>query len=107
MIPPGDGRPPPMPEAAPSELRPELRPEIQPELRPSADPFRGHHARDAALVLPLVGLVLFAPPVINLFLADVEILGMPLIGVYLFTVWGLLVACALWLSPRLEAGRPH
>ncbi len=97
MIPPGDGRPTPMPEAAPSELRPELR--------PSADPF--HHARDAALVLPIVGLVLFAPPVINLFLADVEILGMPLIGVYLFTVWGLLVACALWLSHRLEAGRPH
>lgn len=107
MIPPRDGRPTPIPEAAPAEPRPELRPVLRPVLRPSADPFRGHHARDAALVLPLVGLVLFAPPVINLFLADVEILGMPLIGVYLFTVWGLLVACALRLSHRLEADRPH
>jgi hypothetical protein len=81
-------------------------PEPSPELRPG-DPFHGHRARDAGLVLPLAGLVLVAPPAVNLFTADLTILGAPLIAVYLFTVWGLLILCAQRLSRRLdEADRP-
>ena len=79
----------------------------QPELRPGGDPFRGHRARDAALVLPLAGLVLIAPPAINLFLGDVVIFGARLIGVYLFTVWGLLIVCAQRLSHRLGEDDPR
>jgi hypothetical protein len=75
--------------------------EPPPELRPASDPFRGHRARDAALVLPLAGLVLIAPPAINLFLADLSVFGVPLIGVYLFGVWGLLIVGARLLSRRL------
>ena len=78
-----------------------------PELRPAGDPFHGHRARDAGLVLPLAGLVLVAPPAVNLFTADLTILGVPLIAVYLFAVWGLLILCAQRLSRRLdEADRP-
>lgn len=69
--------------------------------RPASDAFRGHRARDAALVLPLAGLVLVAPPVVGLFVADVSILGAPLIAVYLFGVWALLILCAQRLSRRL------
>ena len=78
-----------------------------PEPRPAGDAFRGHRARDAALVLPLAGLVLFAPPAINLFLADVAVFGAPLIAVYLFAVWGLLILCAQRLSRRLGEDDPR
>jgi hypothetical protein len=78
-----------------------------PESRPADHAFRGHRARDAALVLPLAGLVLVGPPVINLFTAELTVMGAPLIAVYLFGVWGLLIAGALWLSRRLrEDDRP-
>ena len=78
-----------------------------PDLRPAGDPFRGHRGRDAGLVLPLAGLVLCAPPAINLFIADVSILGAPLIAVYLFAVWGLLILCAQRLSRRLDENDRH
>jgi len=78
-----------------------------PEPRPASDAFRGHRARDAALVLPLAGLVLVAPPVINLFLADLTVLGAPLLAVYLFAVWGLLILAARLLARRLREDDPR
>jgi hypothetical protein len=66
--------------------------------------FRSHRARDAALVLPVAGLLLIAPPVVNFFVADITVFGAPLIGVYLFTVWGGLILCAQRLSHRLREG---
>jgi hypothetical protein len=84
-----------------------IPPEPPRERPPANDAFRGHRARDAALVLPLAGLVLVAPPVVNLFIADVSIFGAPLIGVYLFTVWGLLILCAQRLSRRLREDDPR
>jgi len=98
MIPPRDAPPPADPEAPPG---------LRPELRPAGDPFRGHRARDAALVLPIAGLVLIAPPAINLFLADVTVFGAPLIGVYLFAVWALLILGAQRLSRRLGEDDPR
>jgi hypothetical protein len=78
-----------------------------PPPEPGGDAFRSHRARDAALVLPLVGLVLIAPPVASFFVADVTLFGAPLIGVYLFVVWGTLIVCAQRLSRRLrEDERP-
>ncbi|MEX2520469.1 MAG: hypothetical protein WD969_14200 [Paracoccaceae bacterium] len=57
--------------------------------------------RDAALVLPLAGLALFTPPLIEVFAADETIFGAPLIVVYVFTAWAGLVAAAFLLSRRL------
>lgn len=82
-------------------------PLAEPGPRPPGDAFRGHRARDAALVLPLAGLVLVAPPVINLFVADVTVFGAPLIVVYLFSVWGLLILGAQRLSRRLREEDPR
>lgn len=79
----------------------------------SADPAR---VRDAARLLPLLGAVLLMPPVITLFVANVDIGGVPLIVVYLFCTWLTLIVCAAWLSRRLapprsdrehDPGTPH
>ena len=64
----------------------------------SADPARVH---DAARLLPMLGAVLLMPPVITLFVADVSIVGVPLIVVYLFCTWLALIVCAAWLSRGL------
>lgn len=57
--------------------------------------------RDAAALLPVLGVALLMPPVIRIFAADVEFAGLPLIVTYVFGVWlGLVVAAAL-LARRL------
>ncbi len=72
--------------------------------------------RDAAIVLPLVGLFLLMPPTIALFASGYPVGGVPLIVAYLFGVWIALVACAALLAHRLarsereagpEAGEPQ
>lgn len=55
----------------------------------------------AALFLPLFGFVLFQPPWISLFPADVSIGGVPLQIVYLFTVWLALIVFAVILNRSL------
>ena len=58
-------------------------------------------ARDAARVLPVIGAVLLMPPLLTLFVADISVLGLPLVVVYLFGVWLALIVCAALLAPRL------
>lgn len=58
-------------------------------------------AYDAALALPLAGLLLFSAPVLGLFVSDVAVFGAPLIMVYLFTAWAALVALSWFLSRHL------
>lgn len=57
--------------------------------------------RDAAVVLPLVGLFLLMPPTIALFAVGYPIAGVPLIVAYLFGVWIALIACAALIAHRL------
>jgi len=57
--------------------------------------------RDAAVVLPLVGLFLLMPPTITLFTAGYHVAGVPLIVAYLFGVWIALIACAALLAHRI------
>jgi hypothetical protein len=63
-----------------------------------ADPAR---ILDVARILPIVGMVLLMPPLIELFVADRWIGGVPLIVAYVFGVWLALIACAAWLARRL------
>ena len=58
-------------------------------------------AQQAAVLLPLLGVVLLLPPFIALFVAPVAVAGVPLIVAYLFGAWGLLIGLALWLARRL------
>ncbi len=58
--------------------------------------------RDAAVVLPLVGLFLLMPPAITLFTAPYHVAGVPLIVTYLFGVWIALIVCAAILANRVS-----
>ncbi|HEU0221184.1 MAG TPA: hypothetical protein VFR34_03090 [Paracoccaceae bacterium] len=59
--------------------------------------------RDFAILLPLVGAFLFLPPFIHVFRADAALFGLPLIVVYLFGAWALLIALAFRLTRLLRA----
>lgn len=61
---------------------------------------------DAAFVIPLFGVVLLMPPLVNLFVARVEVFGIPLEIAYLFAVWLLLVVSAVGLSFLLPSTGP-
>ncbi|HTQ78176.1 MAG TPA: hypothetical protein VMI15_09145 [Burkholderiales bacterium] len=69
-------------------------------------PERAARARDAAIVLPLLGLFLLLPPVISLFAVPLELAGVPLVVVYLFSVWLGLVLGAALLGRALEPRPP-
>ncbi|MEO8204254.1 MAG: hypothetical protein ABI630_10340 [Betaproteobacteria bacterium] len=57
--------------------------------------------RDAAVLLPVLGLVLLMPPVITLFVGNTFVMGVPLIVVYVFSVWLGLIAATALLARRL------
>ncbi|WP_332813041.1 hypothetical protein [Ramlibacter sp.] len=62
--------------------------------------------RSAAVVLPFLGAFLLLPPFLPLFTARVQVLGMPLIVVYIFGVWAALIGLAWWLARRI-GGEPE
>ena len=62
---------------------------------------RSTRAREAAGLLPILGLFLLMPPVITLFVAEVEVAGVPLIVAYMFGVWLASIDCAALLANRL------
>jgi hypothetical protein len=57
--------------------------------------------QNAAVVVPLVGLLLLMPPFISLFAAPVLVFGIPLVVLYMFGVWIALVLLTWWLGRRL------
>jgi hypothetical protein len=62
-------------------------------------------ARDAATLLPIVATVLLLPPIILVFAAPVLVAGIPLIVIYVFSVWALIVFGA-WLIASRQAHEP-
>lgn len=57
--------------------------------------------RDAALVLPVFGLVLFMPPFAGLFVGDGALAGVPAVVIYIFGAWAVLILLGVLLSRRL------
>jgi hypothetical protein len=55
--------------------------------------------RDAATLLPVVAAALLLPPFILVFAAPVRLAGIPLIVIYVFGAWALIVLAA-WLLAR-------
>jgi hypothetical protein len=71
----------------------------------SSDLHRPHgKTRDRSLVLVLVGTMLLMPPLAGIALIDGRLFGMPIPLLYVFVVWGLLIAGTAWLSRRLDQG---
>jgi hypothetical protein len=69
----------------------------------TAAPQPSARMRDAAMLLPIVGLFLFMPPLITLFAGAFDVVGVPLIVVYLFAVWLALIVAAFWFARRLAS----
>ena len=69
--------------------------------RPSADARAAH---DAAKILPVAAAVLLLPPFILIFAAPASIAGVPLIVVYLFGIWAVIVLAAWLVARRVEPG---
>ncbi len=54
--------------------------------------------RNARMVaVAALGLLLFNFPLLALFDVDVRVLGVPLLWVYLFAVWALVIAVVAWV----------
>lgn len=71
--------------------------------RPPGARTEPRRTREAALILPVIGLALFTPPLIQLFASDLSVVGAPLIVVYIFAVWAALIIAARIMSRRLTA----
>ncbi len=57
--------------------------------------------KDLATLMPWVGLFLFTPPVLFLFRPDTTIFDVPVLPVYLFTMWFVLILTSRKLTEHL------
>jgi hypothetical protein len=77
-------------------------------MKPDSDERYRHHSdrkdSDRSFILTLVGALLLTPPLAGIFQLDMRVLGIPFTGLYLFVVWGGLVAGTALLSRRLRQG---
>ncbi|MCB1512953.1 MAG: hypothetical protein KDJ36_18820 [Hyphomicrobiaceae bacterium] len=64
---------------------------------------RTQGVRDVATVLPFLAVVLLTSPLIVVFSAPTTVFGIPLIVVYLFSVWIVVILVALVVAHRLSA----
>lgn len=60
-------------------------------------------ARDRSLAVLLGGIVFFMPPVAGIFRIDGSVFGIPIVLLYVFLVWMLLIVCAVRLRPALQS----
>jgi hypothetical protein len=63
---------------------------------------RRRKTRDWALILPVVGLVLFMPPIASIFPVGGSLGGVPASVVYIFVVWASLILGAFLLARRVS-----
>ena len=56
------------------------------------------------VALFILGVVLFNPPFLSIFNRTAHVFGVPLLYLYLFLAWALLIALTGWLVERAEVG---
>lgn len=66
-------------------------------------PYRSRRLRDAALFLPILGVVAYTTPFLRIFTADVLVFGIPLIFVFVYGGWLALILLGRALAQRLRA----
>jgi len=59
---------------------------------------------NAAFFLPFLGVALVVPPILSVFSVATKIFGIPLLVVYIFTVWLGLIGVTFFLSKRMVTG---
>lgn len=57
---------------------------------------------DRAVALPAAAFVLLTPPILHVFGRDATVLGIPVLFLYAFTVWAVLIALGRALSRSLR-----
>jgi hypothetical protein len=60
--------------------------------------------RDAAFLLPNLGLVLLVSPIVDVFADAGRLFGIPVVVLYVFGVWFALIAACARLARALDAG---
>ena len=65
-------------------------------------PYRSRRLRDAALFLPILGIVAFTTPFLRVFTADMTVFGIPLIFVFVYGGWLILILLGRILAQRLR-----
>jgi hypothetical protein len=60
---------------------------------------------ERSLALFLLGLLLFSPPLLSLFSVERFVAGVPLLYLYLFAGWGLLIVLIGVIAARAHRGR--
>jgi hypothetical protein len=66
--------------------------------------FLRRRRQDAALVLPIFGVVIFITPIFTIFTSDLRIFGAPLPFLFIFGFWFLLILLARRMSHILTKG---
>lgn len=61
---------------------------------------------DLAIAAPIVGAFLLVSPMVRAFARPVEVFGAPLVVVYIFVVWAVLIAIAVALARLLRPSAP-
>ncbi len=62
---------------------------------------RRRKLRDAALVLPLLGIFLFLTPIPRIFISEPDPQGIPRVFAYIYGTWVLLILASAWISRKL------
>ncbi|MEM8742919.1 MAG: hypothetical protein AAGE13_15675 [Pseudomonadota bacterium] len=74
----------------------------------NADPtLRTRRARELAVILPLLGVFLLVSPVIRVFAAPGTVAGIPLIVLYIFGVWAVMIVATAALTRRFLRQAPR
>ena len=63
-------------------------------------------AAERSVATFLFASVAFSPPFLSIFGADTFVFGLPLLYLYLFVAWGLVIAMVAWIAD-LGSGPPH
>lgn len=74
-----------------------------------------HRLRDAALLLPILAVLLFLPAVLELMSGGLLPFGLPSLPAFIFAAWLALIIAGAWLARRLSrsaqedpaAGKPR
>jgi hypothetical protein len=61
-------------------------------------------SKDLLVALFALGVVLLSWPFLTVVNAPVAVLGIPLLVLYLFAVWGAIIAVLFWLTGGRDAG---
>lgn len=67
-------------------------------------PSRPEKLRHLAVCLPMAGLFLLMPPALSVFGIDTNVIGIPLIVLYIFGIWAVLIISASLLAHHLKIG---